>query len=438
LRHDDSRLVRAIGTRQLTASIINATIGAGIFVLPATVAAGLGPAAPLAYLACAALMALIALCFAAAGSRVSLTGGLYAYIEVAFGPFVGFLAGVLYWLMAAFAVASVASALAGSLGVTWAGLNSTIPRGVLLAALFAALAAVNLRGVAMGTRLVEILTVAKLLPLALLVVSGAWFVRLEYLRWVSLPSPSAVGTSSLILYYAFAGVEVALVPSGEIRDPARTVPRAVIAALAITTTLYLLVQGVAQGLLGPALSTYAAAPLAEAAARALGPFGRLLMLSGAAVSMFGYVAGDMLGSPRALYALGRDGLLPAVLGRIHPRFHTPHIAVITYAAIVAALAISSSFTTLAVLSNVAALTLYLLCVAASYELARRDVRTDEAPFTLPGGPTIPAMATVVMLWLLSQATLREFAVEASVLVAATFFYIARRRAHRLRHRTHSA
>ncbi|MGB7219439.1 MAG: APC family permease [Vicinamibacterales bacterium] len=395
--------------------------------LPAAVAAGLGPAAPLAYLACAALMALIVLCFAAAGSRVSLTGGLYVYIEVAFGPLIGFLAGVLYWLMAAFAAASVASALAGSLGVTWAGLNSAIPRGVVLVALFAVLAAVNVRGVTAGTRLVEVLTAAKLLPLVVLVVSGAWFVRLEYLQWSSLPSPSAVGASSLVLYYAFAGVEVALAPSGEIRDPARTVPRAVLLALAITTTLYLLVQGVAQGLLGPSLSTYAAAPLAEAASRVLGPVGRVLVLSGAAVSMFGYVSGDLLGSPRALYALGRDGLLPAALGRIHPRFHTPHIAIITYAVLVAALAISSSFTTLAVLSNVAALTLYLLCVAASYELARRDVRMAGAPFALPGGPTIPVMAAVVILWLLSQATFREFAVEATVLAAATLFYLARRR-----------
>ena len=236
-----------------------------------------------------------------------------------------------------------------------------------------------------------------------------------------------VGPGAVSVYAGLAGVEIALVPSGEIRDPARTVPRAVLLALAVTTAVYLLVQGVAQGLLGPSLSTSTAAPLADAAARVLGPAGRLLMLAGAAISMVGYVSGDMLGSPRALYALGRDGMLPAALGRVHPRFHTPHVAVITYAVLVAALAISSSFTTLAVLSNVAALTLYLLCVAASYELARRDVRMAGAPFTLPGGPAIPIAAAVVILWLLSQATLREFAVEAIVLAAAALFYIARRR-----------
>src|SRR6266542_3464293 len=173
-------LVRALGVRSLTASIVNMTIGAGIFVLPAAVAAGLVTAAPAAYLVCAALMALIVACFAAAGSRVSLTGGLYAYVEVAFGPFVGFLAGVLYQLMAAFAVASVASAFTGSVGALWAPVDAPAGRAIVLVALFAILAAINVRGVAIGARLVEAATVAKLLPLVALVAVGLWYVRPEY------------------------------------------------------------------------------------------------------------------------------------------------------------------------------------------------------------------------------------------------------------------
>src|SRR6185295_8629575 len=138
------------------------------------------------------------------------------------------------------------------------------------------------------------------------------------IRWPALPPASAVGQTAIVLIFAFVGLEIALVPGGEVRDPARTVPRALFSALAITTTLYLLIQGVAQGLLGPSISTFAAAPLAEAASRVLGGGGRLLVLAGAAISMFGYVSGAMLGSPRALFAFARDGVLPAALSRIHP------------------------------------------------------------------------------------------------------------------------
>ena len=423
----DAGLVRAIGVRDLTASIVNVTIGAGIFVLPAVVAGGLGAAAPIAYLVCAALMALIVSCFAAAGSRVSLTGGLYAYVEVAFGPFVGFLAGILYSLMAAFAAASVASAFAGSLGAMWTPLTTPAGRTATLALLFATVAAVNVRGVTVGARLVDVVTIAKLAPLVIFVAAGVGSVHSEYLTWPALPDASSVGRTAIVLIFAFVGVEVALVPSGEVRDPSRTVPRAVFTALAITTTLYLLIQAVAQGLLGPSMATYASAPLAEAASRVLGRGGRWLVLGGAAISMAGYVSGDMLGSPRALYAYGRDGALPSALAYIHPRFHTPSIAIIVHAVIVSTLAVSSSFTQLAIVANVAALTLYLMCIAASYELQRRDVRAGGTPFSVPGGPAIPVLATAVIVWLLSNATRREFAVEGLVLAVAAVYYFIRKR-----------
>ena len=427
----DAGFVRALGVRQLTASIINVTIGAGIFVLPAAAASTLGPAAPIAYIVCAVLMALIVCCFASAGSRVSLTGGLYAYVEVAFGPFVGFLGGVLYALMASFAVASVASAFAGSVdALLFPGSTGALARPVralVLIALFGGLAAINVRGVKLGARVIEVITAAKLLPLLVFVGAGIWFVNADYLRWPATPAVSQIGKTAIVLIFAFVGVEIALVPSGEIRDPARTVPRALFLALAITTTLYLLIQTTAQGLLGPSMSTFASAPLAEAAARVLGPGGRLLMLAGGIVSMFGYVSGDMLGSPRAWYAFGRAGVLPAAMTRIHPTYHTPYIAIIVYACVVATLAISSSFTQLAILANVAALTLYLMCVAASFELQRRNVRADGTPFAVPGGPVIPIAAAIVILWLLSNATAREFMVEAAVLAAASLLYSIRRR-----------
>jgi amino acid transporter len=428
LPHDEG-LVRGIGLRRLVASIVNVTIGAGIFVLPATVAGGLGPAAPLAYVFCAAVMALILICFAAAGSRVSSTGGLYAYVTVAFGPYVGFLTGVLYTLAAVFAVASVATAFAGSLGAVWPPLAGPIGRAAVIAALFTLLATVNIRGVAPSGRLIETVTVAKLLPLLVLLGAGVLYIGRHGSAMnidPSWPAANALGRTAIVLIFAFVGVEIALVPSGEIQNPARTVPRALFAALAITTMLYLAIQYVAQAILGAALPEHATAPLADAAERLLGRGGRLLILGGAVVSMFGYVAGDMLGTPRTLFAFGRDGVLPRVFARVHSRFRTPDAAIGVYAILVAGLAISSSFTQLAILANVASLAMYLVCVAGSWQLQRRDVRADGTPFAAPGGPIVPIAASAAIVWLLAHATARELGVEALVLTIASLFYVIRK------------
>ena len=305
--------------RELTASIINVTIASSIFIMPATVAAGLGAAAPIAYLVCAVLMALIALCFAAAGSRVSLTGGLYAYIEVAFGGYAGYLGGFLYWATACLSVASVATAFVGAVGVFWPALNQGVLRAMLLVGLFAALAVVNIRGIKPGIRLVETITAAKLIPLLVLVGVGMWSLNPQFLH-ASMPTVSQVGQVAIVLIFAFVGVEVALTPSGEIRDPSRTVPRAILTALAVATLVYLAVQIVAQGVLGPELPKYTDAPLAETAGRLLGNAGRLFLLAGGTVSIFGYIAGDMLGTPRALLALARNGVLPQRIASVHPRY----------------------------------------------------------------------------------------------------------------------
>jgi basic amino acid/polyamine antiporter, APA family len=421
----DAQLVRAIATRQLTLSIINVTIASSIFLMPATVAERLGAAAWIAYLVCATLMTLIALCFAAAGSRVSLTGGLYAYIDTAFGGFAGFLGGYLYSVTACLSVASVATAFAGTAGVLWPVFSGGLARAVLLAVLFAVLAAVNVRGIKPGIRLVEVITAAKLIPLLLLVVAGAWSLNFDFLR-MTMPTVSQVGQASIVLLFAFVGVEVALTPSGEIRDPARTVPRSILSALAVATSIYLAVQTVAQGTLGPELPLYKDAPLVETASRLFGSGARLMFLVGMAVSIFGYIAGDMLGTPRALFALARDGVLPGSLVRVHPRYRTPALAIALYAAVVAALAISSSFERLVVMANVSALLLYLMCVAASYRLQQRDVRMAGTPFNLPGGMLIQLLAATGIVWLLSQATHEEWRIEAYVLVVAIAYYVLKR------------
>ncbi len=425
-RQSDEKLIRALGVPTLTSSIINATVGAGIFVLPAGVAAGLGPAAPIAFIICAIAMALIVTSFAIAGSRVSLTGGLYAYVEVAFGSYVGFLAGVLLWLTNVLAVAGVASAVAAAVGVIAPAVRSGLGRSFVLLLIFASLAFINIRGVRAGARTVATMTVAKLLPLLLFIGVGVFFIKGDALGWSAWPDRESVGQTVLLLIFAFMGIELALVPSGEVKNPARTVPKSIFLALAITTALYMAIQLVAQGVLGPDLAKFTDAPLAEAASRFLGQAGRSLILVGTAISAFGYVSGDILASPRTLYVFGRNRILPENLGAVHSRFRTPHIAIAVHAVIAFALAVSSTFQYLAILSNIAALLLYLLCCSAAFELMRRDVRSDGTPFSFPGQKIIPILAVAVVLWILSHATLFEFRVAGIVLAVASVLYVLSR------------
>ncbi len=422
----DHQLVRGIGIPALTANIVSSTIGAGIFVIPATVARGLGPAAPLAFVCCAVAMVLFVTCFAIAGSRVSLTGGLYAYVEVAFGRYVGFLAGMLYFLTALGAVAGVVNVLANSVALVVPFLGSPVMRIIVMVAVYGSLVLINIRGVRQGAGAVTVITVAKLLPLLLFVCVGIFFIHPPNLAWSGWPGSKSLGDAVILLIFAFVGIEVALIPSGEVKNPARTVPRSAYLALVITTVIYILIQVVGQGTLGADLANHPGAPLAEAAATFLGNLGRTILLAGATVSAFGFVTSDILSSPRLIFAFGRDGALPQFFAHVHPRYRSPDVAIITYAILAFALSISGTFEKLAVLSNVAVLLMYLVCCAACWVLMRRDMRADGArPFNFVGMKIVPALAILAILWILAHATAREFVVTGIVLALASIVYLIR-------------
>jgi len=213
------------------------------------------------------------------------------------------------------------------------------------------------------------------------------------------------------------------VPSGEVKDPSRTIPRAIFTAMLAITVLYLAIQLVAQGILGASLATQKT-PLAEAAAVAMGPAGRSLILIGSAISMFGYVSGMTLAVPRMLFAFGRDGFLPAQLAAVHPRFKTPYVAIAVQALIVIVLATSGSFERLAIIANGSILLVYAMCCVAVYELRRRGVQQAGAPFRVPLASVIPAMSLLIIAWLLTSLTLQEWEALLIVVALAVVVYFA--------------
>ncbi|NJD30970.1 MAG: amino acid permease [Gammaproteobacteria bacterium] len=423
----DRLLVRALGVRQLTATIFNHTVGSGIFVLPAFAVAQLGGAAPLAYLACAVVMALVVLIFAEAGSRVTITGGPYAYVEIGLGPFFGFATGILLAVSQIAAAGAIAMLLAQTVARLLGLAGAAWPAAIVLAFVFT-LAAINIRGVTWGARVIEIFTAAKLVPLLFFVVVGAFFISPSNLGWDAMPAAAQVATTAGTLIFAFSGIETALMPSGEVRDPTRTVPRAAILALAAATLLYLAVQAVALGLLGGALADDRVAPIATATGTFAGSAGATFLLAGASVSMFGWLTGSIFAGPRALFALARDGFLPRALSGVHPRFHTPWAAIVAYGIVVTAVSLSSTYEQLAVLSNLAAMGVYFLGAVAVWRLRVRDVRTDRPPFLMPGGMLVPVLACIAIAWIVSQTvTMREAVALACVFALSLGVYVYKHR-----------
>jgi amino acid transporter len=267
------------------------------------------------------------------------------------------------------------------------------------------------------------MTLAKLLPLVILLIVGVASVKSQNLAWHGAPAPSDVGRASVVLIFAFLGVETALVPSGEIRDSSTTVPRAIFIAMTAVTILYVAVQIVAQGILGSALAGQKT-PLAEAAAVALGAPGRTLILVGSTISMFGYVSGMTLAVPRMLFAFGRDGFLPSQLASVHAKFRTPHIAIVIQTLVVIGLAVTGSFEKLAIIANGSVLLVYAACCLAVVELRRKKVQESGTPFRVPFAAAIPVLALGVIVWLLTSLAADEWKALLVVLAVAIVVYAA--------------
>jgi APA family basic amino acid/polyamine antiporter len=401
-------LKRKVGVWGLSANIVNIMVGAGIFVLPAIVAEGLGPAAVLAYLFCGFLITIIMLCFAEIGSSITLSGGAYAYIELAFGKYAGFLTANLFVFGAAvMADAAVANALADTLAYLFPIFKSNLFRPVFFVLIFSGLAYINVRGVKEGITLVKVITAVKLTPLILLVIAGWPHVSAPNLVWDHTPSLRELGEISLILFFAFQGSETGLNIGGEIKKPQKTIPKGILISIFGVLLLYILIQTIAQGILGSALSGFKDAPLAEAAKYVFGPYGVTLMLVCAAFSMFGNLSGEVLNLPRVIFRASGDGVIrPALLSRVHKKYATPHLAIISYAALACIFSITGEFRQLAILSSAAMLLIYLGVACAVIKFRRKE-KAASGSFKIPGGIAVPVAAILTIFWFLSNLSLYE-------------------------------
>jgi len=408
-------LVRGIRRWDLVAVAINGIIGAGIFGLPAKTYSLIGTYSLIAFVACALVVTLIIICFAEVGSRFEETGGPYLYAREAFGETVGFEVGWLIWLARLTAFAANCNLMVSYLAFFWPAANSFWPRAIVIIVVVLALASINILGVRQAAIASNLFTIGKLIPLLIFIAAGLFFLNPQAYTFSVAPSPGAFSQSVLLLIYAFTGFEMAAIPAGEVSDPKRHLPRALLGAIALVALLYILIQVVCIGTLTDLGASKT--PLADAAEGflphkqwlihwgerwlSLTISGGVIISAGAIISIIGNLNIVLLSGARVPFAIAERGQLPAFLGRVHRRFATPHISIMITATLMLVLTLKSSFVAALTISAIARLVTYAAtCLALPVLRSRSNVAV--ATFKIPGGSIIAILALMLAGWLLAN------------------------------------
>ena len=425
----DEGLVRGIRRWDLVAIAINGIIGAGIFGLPSRVYSLIGTYSLIAFVACALVVTLIILCFAEVGSRFEETGGPYLYAREAYQPAVAFEIGWLIWLARVTAFAANCNLLISYLSFFWTGATIPVWRASLIVLIVAVLAIINLLGIRQAAIVSNAFTIGKLVPLIIFIAAGLFFLNPQAFEFGPAPAPGSFSQSVLLLVYAFTGFEMASIPAGEVRDPQRNLPRALIIAIAVVALVYILVQIVCVGTL-PGLAQ-SQKPLADAGTQFLGTAGGAIVSAGAVISITGNLNILILSGSRLPFAMAEQQQLPRIIGSIHKRFFTPYIAILITAGLMLFLTLQSSFLQALTISTIARLVTYgATCLALP--LFRRRSDTPPAVFRVPVGTVIALLPLLLIAWLLGHSTLGEAqatAVAAGVglLIYFTYWFYSRSR-----------
>jgi amino acid transporter len=397
-------LVRRIRRWDLVAITINGIIGGGIFGLPAKVFSLIGSYSLIAFGVCALVVTLIILCFAEVGSRFKETGGPYLYAREAFGPTVAFEIGWLMWLVRLTAFAANCNLLVNYVSYFWPQATTTLWRAVIIVFVIIVLAAINVVGVRQAAIVSNCFTIGKLIPMLIFIAAGLFFLNPHAYSLGPLPTNAAFSQSVLLLIYAFTGFEMAAIPVGEVRDPQRYLPRALIIAIAVVAFVYILIQVVCVGTL-PELGQ-SQKPLADAATHFLGTTGGTIISAGAIISITGNLNILVLSGSRIPFAMAERRELPSLIAKVHPRFFTPHVSILITAALMLILTLKSSFVAALTISAIARLVTYGATCAA-LPLLRRKAQSPSAVFRLHGGTAIAILSLMLIFWLLANSTWRE-------------------------------
>lgn len=411
-------LKRNLSLLDVAAIGINGIVGTGIFFLPGKVAAQMGPASLFCFIIAAILCTLLVLSFAEVGSRFEKTGGPLLYSQTAFGNFVGFGVGWLSALISIIAFAALSNAFVNALNAVIPG--STEFKTPLITALFIIFGIMNIRGVSMGSKVINFFTIAKLIPLGIFIIWGLFTIKVENFSSFSPMGYGNLSSATLLLIYAFVGFEVLPVVAGEVENPKKNVPKALVLVISLVTVIYIAIWAVCFGNnTGLAGSDN---PVAETAKIFMGANGGVFIAIGILFSVVGVNAGQALVGPRAMFALSEEGYFPKFFSKINGKTGTPIVAIVTVYTMSYIFALTGSFIELAVISVLARFLKYIItCLALP--VLRKKMKDDEKTFKLPFGFTIPLLAAGLCVWLMTESDPNKLIKGVIALVLGYVIYI---------------
>ena len=436
-------LTKGIGGIGASLLVLNGLIGAGIFALPAKMAAELGAFSPYIFLIFGALMLAIVWCFGQLAARYQETGGPVVYARKGFGDAAAFQTGFVYYLARATAIAANMHVLLLYAGYIWPEINTGSGKSFAIIVLTTALILVNIVGLKAAMRSLDTISVLKLLPFVALIAVGYW--QLDFSTALTsssasvIPAFDTISAGALLTLYAFIGFETVVVTSGETNSPKKTIPRALMLTVSGIAIFYFCVQWLYWHTVGPEKPD--SAPLIALANMIFGETGALVMTLTAVVSVAGNLLANMISTSRLTYSMAQQSLIPGklgdILGRVHNKFATPYLSILVLGLFAGAMALSGSFVWLAISSVLARLVVYAMCVVVLIRTQQSSLRSaSQQSASIQGAAgskdsyvnllkrLIPFIALAVCAWSIAQSSTNAWLFLLSELAVGALLYFA--------------
>ena len=414
---------RELGLLEATTLGVGAMIGAGIFILSGMAAGIAGPAATISYILCGLMTLFTALSYSELSSSIPLAGGGYTFVHQGLGGYIAFLSG---WALIFGSVVACALYALGFAEHFNPLLDLVIkvspPIKFSAFAIALLLLLINIKGTKESGKAQNFFTITKIAMLIIFIGLCIPYVKVGNLKPFAPFGFTGIISATALIYISFFGFELISSASEEIKNPKKTVPKAILLSLFIPMLIYVGVVLVSVGILDYQTLGTSAAPLVLIAGKVLGSYGLLFVLIAGLLATISALNATVLAAARQTYAMGRDGYLPGKIFRLHPKFKTPYTAVAAVGVVILFFTLSGEVKFAAHLANFCFLFALILVNLSVIMLRKKEPRLKR-PFKLPWHPVIPLLAIACNVLILAFMSPQTYLLGAGWLGLGSLVYL---------------